>query len=250
MNAAQTASAIAEVSATLNTEFDLPALLATVTGHARTGLTAYSAAVVLLDRRQYLEDKGIHVVAESVRDGAVVPVELQVAGPALVSASDGAVTMIDDMALADDTRWPEYRSRALAAGLRAVRAFPIVSLHVPLGSMVVHTEEPWGSSRSSTFGQILANLIATALASGVVDDRRSETSKSIEALLDRSATVAAATGMIAEVLGLDVDEARRTLVRLAQSHGTNDADYARRIVEAHDADPSNASPSWARPLER
>jgi hypothetical protein len=106
---------------------------------------------------------------------------------------------------ADDTRWPAYRQSALAAGMRAVRAFPIVSLHVPLGSIVVHTHEPRGSSRSTTFGQTLANLTAVALSSATVDDRRVETSNSIEALLDGTMVIASATGMLAEVFGLPAE---------------------------------------------
>jgi hypothetical protein len=247
LNSAQTGAVIADLSATLNTEFNLPALLSAVAGHLRIGFDAYSAAVVLLDYRQGLGDDGVHVVAEALREGAVAHAGLHLAGPAVVSANDGVITMIDDLASADDTRWPEYRSRALAAGLRAVRAFPIVALQVPLGSVVIHTEDPWGSSRSGTFGQILANLTAVALASGVVDDRRAETSRSIEALLDRGVTVAAATGVLAETLGLDVDEARRVLSRLARVHDADDADYARVMIAAHDADPTNPEPSWARP---
>lgn len=249
MNTQQTGSAIAEVSATLSTDFDLPALLVTIADHALSGLDAACAVVLLLDRREACGERGVHVIAEAVRDGAVADVDLHAAGPALVSASDGAITMVDDLSLADDTRWPEYRRRALAAGMRAVRAFPIVSLQVPLGSLVIHTHDAWGSSRSGTFGQILANLTAVALSSAAVDNRRVAVSDSIEALLDGSMVIGSATGMLAEVLGLPVDEARHALNRLARSKGASVTEYARMIMEAHDRDPSETEPSWARPAE-
>jgi hypothetical protein len=124
-----------------------------------------------------------------------------------------------------------------------------VSLRVPLGSMVVHVDEPWGASRSSTFAQILANLTAVALASSAVDERRVDTSNSIEALLAGRTAIASATGMLAEVLGLSVEEAQRALNRLARAHGSSVTAYSQVIVEAHDRDPS-ADPFWARPPAR
>jgi hypothetical protein len=249
VNTKQAHSAIAELSATLTTDFDVPALLAAIADHARMGHDAVRAAVLLVDQRRGLADNGIHVVAEAPVHTLVGDMELLTTGPALASATDGIVTMIDDLAASDDTRWPNFRRRALDAGIRATRAFPIVALRVPLGSIVVHTAEPWGSTRSSTFGQTLANIAAIALSSGVVEHRRVDISNSIEALLGGATAVATATGILAEVLDVDIDEARGELSRLARAHGARVTAYGRVIVEAHDRDPSDPEPGWSRPPE-
>jgi hypothetical protein len=246
MNSARISSAVTQLSATLATDFDLPALLAAIAHHALRGHDASWAAIVLLDHRHGSADRALHVVAEAPIDGRTADLNLLIDGPALFSASQGVVTMIDDLDDADDTRWPEYRRCALAAGVRGVRAFPVVSLEVPLGSIVVHTAEPWGSSRSSSFGQTLANLTAVGLSSATGNRRGADTSDSIEKLLRGVTTVASATGILAEVLGLDVDEAQRELGRLARANGVTMSAYGRIIVEAHDRDPWDGTPAWSR----
>ena len=93
----------------------------------------------------------------------------------------------------------------------------------------------------------LANLAAVALSSAAVEDRRVDTSNSIEALLDGTVVIASATGMLAEVLSVSVEEAQRTLGRLARANDVGVTAQARAIVEAHDRDQSNVDPAWARP---
>jgi GAF domain-containing protein len=243
--------AIAEVSAALTGDFDLAALLTTVAEHARVELEACSAVVLLLENDPDSQRVDVQIVAEAVRDGVVADLDFTTTGPGLVSASDGAVTMIDDLQQADGTRWPEYRRVALASGARGVRAFPIVSLGISLGSLVVHTDEPWGSARPQTFGQIMANLVAVALASAMTDKRRVDTTNTIQTLLEGRLVIASATGILSEMLDLDVDEARRALSRLARAHGRSVSAHARAVVGGHNENPENAGVGnvWAQPPE-
>ena len=241
-------TAIAEVSARLSAGDDLPSLLAMIADQSRRALGASSTVIVLMGRRHRLEDDGVHVVGESLEDGVNVSdvPDVHTDGPALLSAREGVVAMIDDLSVAEDTRWPAYRQRAMAVGVRAVRAFPIRSLGTSLGSLVVHAAEPWGTSRSHTFGQVMADLAAVALGSAAADRRRLDIADNVEKLLERGVVIASATGMLAEVLGLDVDEASRTLGELARAHGTTEASHAATIVAAHDGDPTASDPAWAR----
>ncbi|MET0700021.1 MAG: ANTAR domain-containing protein [Mycobacterium sp.] len=250
MNATHADLAIAELSAALTDDFDLAALLTSVAEHARVGLDAYSAVVVLVENRN-AEGIGVQIVAEALRDGDVADLDFHLTGPGLLSARDGAITMIDDLRQADDTRWPEYRNIALAAGMCAVRAYPIVSLGVSLGSLVVHTAEPWGTARAHTFGQIMANLAALALSSAMIDRRRVDTTNTIQTLLEGRVTIASATGILSEVLDLDVTQARLALHRLAHAHGRSVSAHARAVVTGYNASPTtaDASAGWARPPE-
>lgn len=233
MITASTRLAVAEITASLINDFDLPMLLQKIAVHAFEGFVSLSSAVVLV------QDQDAYVVAEFVRAGRGLDPILHVSGPGLTSALDGAVAMITDMdSDRDDARWNRYRARAAADGVRSVRAFPIVSLGAPLGSLVVHTDDPWGTERPNEFGQILADLIALALTSGLVQGRRSTAADSVGTVLRGATTIALATGILAEHFGDGVVDARLRLARLARSHGNTATARAERIVAAQNRVPS------------
>ncbi|GAA5073888.1 ANTAR domain-containing protein [Nocardia iowensis] len=239
MTTARTRLAIAELTSTLTTDFDVPTLLHAVAAHARECFDAVSAVVILVDSRQSAESPGLQIVAEASRDGVSADPRLNVTGPGSASARDGVVAMIADLDEGADLRWPQYRQQALAAGLRSIRAFPVIALTVPLGSVVVHVDEPWGNARPNDFGQILADLIAIALSTGRVEGRRASTSETVEAVLHGTTVIAAAVGVLAEYFDLNIAAARHYLVRLARAHGVTPTDHARAIVEAQNAAPQD-----------
>lgn len=239
MNNAGNRLAIAELTAALTTDFDLPTVLHSVAEHARAGFEAYSAAVILLDYRHTAGSGEIQVVAQALREDVDADVDLSFngSGPGLVSAREGALTVIADLADRDDSRWPEYRRYATAAGMRGMRAFPVTSLTIPLGSLVVHTDEPWGVLRSNDFGQILANLTAIAMAGRSIDVRRDELAATIETILRGTVSIATATGILAECLGLDARQARLTLIRLAGTRNVTVTAYANSVIDAQRNNP-------------
>jgi hypothetical protein len=179
-------------------------------------------------------------VAESCQAGVGADTQLNTSGPALNSARDGAVTLVTDLATIDDTRWPGYRQRALSTGLRGVRAYPVKALSVPVGSLVIHTQQPWdGSGQPSEFGQILANLVAIALSTGASAVRQSGVSESVDTVLEGTSVVATAIGIVAEYRGIGIVEARHYLTRLARAHGVTVTAHARSVVAAQNSSPTD-----------
>ncbi|WP_107656994.1 ANTAR domain-containing protein [Nocardia suismassiliense] len=245
MDTARTRLAVAELTATLATDFDVPSVLYTIARHAYECFDAFSAVLVLLDDRNGLAENTIHVVAEALREGRSADPRLHAIGPGYTSACDGAVTMISDLWAPDDTRWPRYREHAIAAGMRAVRAYPVRCLTASLGSLIVHTDDPWGTERPNEFGQVLADLTGIALSLGSVDGRRVSTRETAEAVLDGTKVIAVAIGILVEQLGLDVEQARLTLVRLARVHGVTPTEQARAIIAGQDAYPADPARSGA-----
>lgn len=230
--------AISDVTNTLTTDFDLPALLQTVVEHAQSCFDAYSAVIVLLDERRTVGEGGLHIVAEATRADVGADWSLNTSGPALISARDGAVTLVTDLTLADDTRWPDYRSRAVAAGLRGVRAFPLRTPGAAIGSMVVHTEQPWENTLPpGDFGQILADLTAVALSTGSSRDRRGSVAGTVDAVLEGTILVTTAVGIIAEYFGIEIFHARHSLARLSRAHDITVTEHARRVVDAQNQSP-------------
>ncbi len=237
MTAAQNRLAIAELTATLTTDFDLPTVLSTIAADACHGYAAVSAVVTLLDDRG--DDATIRVVAEALREPIDADLGFVSSGPGFDTARGGGVTMIADLAEVHDTRWPGYRHDALRAGMRGMRAFPVTTLGTSMGALVVHTDDPWGVVRPNDLGQTLANLTALALSIAPhAATRRITTEDLIESLLQGTSTIASAIGIVAEHLGGTAEQARLTLHRLARAHGVTVSSHAAAIVAAHDSDPT------------
>ncbi|MEV0252402.1 GAF domain-containing protein [Nocardia sp. NPDC050712] len=243
-NTARTRMAVAELTATLTTDFDVPAVLQAVAGHARAGFDAYSAVVVLLDQSATGEPT-VRQVAEALRSDIAADPRLHSTGPALSSARDGVVAMIGDIVAEQNPRWGPYRQQAMAAGLRGVRAFPVTAFDIPLGSLVVHTEDPWGTMRPNDFGQILADLVALALSAGRTESRRVSTAETVEAVLRGTTVLSFAVGVLAEYFQLGIEPARERLIRLARAHGRTTIAHAREIVAAQRASPADPAVSGA-----
>lgn len=238
MTAARNRLAITELTAMLTTDFDLPTVLSTIAYDACRGYMAFSAVVGLLDDSDREGDAEINVVAEALREPTDTDLAFVATGPAYESAREGAVTMIPDLSQSRETRWPEYRQEALRAGMRGMRAFPVTALGARMGALVVHTDEPWGTARPHDLGQTLANLAALALSIAPQPDiRRGTTEDLISSVLQGSATIASAIGIVAETFGGTIDEARLTLNRLARAHGVTVSAHAAAIVSAYDRDP-------------
>ena len=232
--------AIADVTGTLTTDFDLPTLLQTVVTHAREGFDAFSAVIVLRDDRRSTAGDDLHIVAESCQSDVGADPELNTTGPAQSSVYDGALTLVTDLSSSDDTRWPDYRKRAVSVGLLGVRAYPIKALSEPVGSLIVHTQQVWDESgQPSEFGQILANLVAIALTNGMPSARQAGVSSSVDAVLEGTSVVATAVGIIAEYRGVEIVEARHHLTRLARAHGVTVTAHARSVVAAQNSSPSD-----------
>ncbi|MFC9434725.1 GAF domain-containing protein [Nocardia sp. NPDC057030] len=243
MDTTQTRLAFAELTATLTTDFDVPSLLYLVARHARECFDAYSAVVVLLDGRGNAGTGRTRIVAEALREGYSADPRLHAIGPGCTSARYGAVTMIADLGARNETSWPNYRRYAVKAGMRAVRAYPVTTLAMPLGSLIVHTDDPWGTARPNEFGQTLADLTAIALSLGRIDRRRTSTIETVQAVLDGTTMIAFAIGILAQYFRMDVDHARTRLNRLARAHDTTPTAHARVIVAAqnnHPADPAKS----------
>lgn len=240
MSTVKTRLALAQVTAELTTDFDVPTLLHSIATHAQECFDAASAVVILLDPRSQT-GPGMQIVAEAVADGSVADPRLHLTGPGMTSARDGVVAMINDLndASQQNAPWGEYRPRARARGFGSVRAFPMKAISGPLGSVIVHTTDPWGTQRPNDFGQVLADLAAIALSMGHLDGRVTATSDTVEAVLHGTTVIATAVGILAESFDLDLDTARTRLLRLARAHQVTATVHAAAIVAAQNSSPND-----------
>ncbi|MEH3154773.1 MAG: GAF domain-containing protein [Gordonia paraffinivorans] len=239
--------AVADIVHSLTRPFDVAELMDAVADAAQRGFAAHSSAVVVIDRTR--RPVRAETVAAAGDISALDDPTLSTSGPGLTAAGDGAVAMIADLDEEND-RWPRYRLRARDAGLRAVHAFPIRSMDRPVGSVVVHTTDPWGDNRPVMLGQLLADLAAIALSAGVTDLRSTTVENLVDRLLRDNGVIATAVGITAATLDLDPAAARRELRRLAAAHQTPFAAHARAVVDAHDRRPGGQDGLLVDPYSR
>lgn len=228
--------AVADIVHSLTRPFDVAELMDAVADAARQGFAARSSAVVVVDRAR--RPVRAETVAAAGDVSALEDPSLSTSGPGLTAAGDGALAMIDDLDEESD-RWPRYREHARGAGIRAVHAFPIRSLDRPVGSVVVHTADPWGDNRPVMLGLLLADLAAIALSAGIGDPQPATVEIVVDRLIRDNRVIAMAVGITAATLDLDPSDARRELRRLAAAHQTPFAAHARALVMAHDRRPGD-----------
>lgn len=130
--------AIADITATLVTDFDLPSILQLIADYALTGCEASSVAIVVLDVQGMLR-----VAAHA---GTPIDPALDTSGPARDSARNSVTAMVDNWNTSGQ-RWERHRAVALANGFIGLRAFPVILLDAPVGSVVVHTASPEPNTR-------------------------------------------------------------------------------------------------------
>ncbi|MBE7162434.1 MAG: GAF domain-containing protein [Williamsia herbipolensis] len=239
--------AVADIVHSLTRPFDVAELMDAVADAARRGFAAQSSAVVVLDRTR--EPVRAEAVAAAGDASAVDDPSLSTSGPGLTAAGDGALAVIGDLDEQSD-RWPRYREHARDAGIRAVHAFPIRFMDRPVGSVVVHTADPWGQNRPVMLGQLLADLAAIALSAGITDAQPATVEVVVDRLIRDNRTIATAVGITAATLDLDPVAARRELRRLAAAHQAPFAAHARALVDAHDRRPGDHGGLLSDPYTR
>lgn len=226
MNSHTAQLGIAEVSQLLTTDFDTDHLFTVVVDRVRTNFAASWCALVL----STTSPPRLHVAAEAVAaDFAPVSI-LAVSGPAQVSVENGAVGMIDNFQR-PAPRWRSYAALASASGLGGCRSFPLRLGFRPVGALVVFTPNHWdNASRSNSFAQSMADLASVGLSMGRFAERAATAAANTRYWVESRITVEQASGVIAELEGVSVEQATKKLSEGAQRSGMGVDLYAAQVI--------------------
>jgi hypothetical protein len=157
-------------------------------------------------------------------------------GPCMDAVRTGYPTLVDDLALAGDRRWPTFAEKAVTAGMRAVFALPVSVALVPVGALDLFRYEAGGLSDAALAGGLLAADLAAIPLMDLLGQpgvaRRPTDSDGWEQLaeLDRI-EVHQATGMVSAQLGVDVADALTRLRAFAAKRQQSVSELAWDIVE-------------------
>jgi hypothetical protein len=134
-------------------------------------------------------------------------------GPCVTAVAEGRPVLVPDLADGTETRWPGFTRDALAAGAKALFAFPLQVGAVRLGALDLYREQP-----GTLKGQDLADalMVADAATAALLDEQEVRPAGDLDTYWWDLSTfyrveVHQATGMMMAQLGVDAPEA---LIRL------------------------------------
>jgi GAF domain-containing protein len=165
------------------------------------------------------------------------------AGPCLQAYRTGQQVLIDDLGSATG-RWPEFATRAIDDGFRSVIAIPLRLRSERIGALNLFRRAPGAMTDSDLLvAQALADVATIGILHQRVLTRGALVNSQLQTALNSRILIEQAKGVLAERLGLDMNQAFIRLRAMARSHNRHLSDTARAVIE----NPSGAFPSSLGP---
>jgi GAF domain-containing protein len=216
-----------ELADNLVDDFDVVDLLALLTERSVELLDASAAGLLLADQRGVL--RLMAATSEAVELVELFQIQ-NAEGPCLECFRSAEVVVIDDLTGVTE-RWPRFVPVALDAGFRAAHAVPLRLRGFVLGALNLFRTTPGPfADEDATTTQALADVATIALLQHrAARDARALTEQLREALESRVA-IEQAKGVLAERLGVGMDEAFTVLRAYARTNRRRLADVAQGVV--------------------
>lgn len=216
--------AFVELASSLANGYDVVDLLSTLTSTSAELLDVSSAGLLLANRHGVL-----HVLAASSdasRDLELLQLQSD-EGPCLDCYHGGVAVSVADLDT-ERERWPRFAPAALENGFRSIHAVPLRMRRRVLGAMgLFGTHAGTLNEEDLSLGQALADVASVSLfqSESAEDDRW--LSDQLQRALRSRMVIEQAKGFLAQVGGVDLQQAFRLLQAFARQHGE-------RLTEAAD----------------
>lgn len=206
---------------------DVVDLLGGLTADCARLLDIASAGLLLADRRSVL-----HVVAassEATRNLELFQLQRE-QGPCLDCFHSGAAVSVPDLS-EESERWPDFVGAALSAGFASLHALPMRLQDNVLGALGLFGTTPGPLNDDDLgLGQALAHVASVALISDRATSDRAVVAEQLQSALTSRVLVEQAKGLLAQLGGLDMDQAFAALRRYSRDHNQRLGDVARKVV--------------------
>ena len=152
-------------------------------------------------------------------------------GPCLQAIKDNAVYTIVD--LANDDRWPNFRSKALDIGLHSSMSIPLSVGGRTIGALNIYafTEDAFRPD-DLELAEAFASQAAISLTNVQVYENAVQLAENLNEAMKSRATIEQAKGMIMMQRRCSADEAFQTLVAASQARNKKLRDIALEVVDA------------------
>ncbi|MCW2715967.1 MAG: hypothetical protein JWN88_3014 [Frankiales bacterium] len=202
-------------------------LLSGLTADCARLLDVASAGLLLADPRGVL-----HVVAassERTRDLELFQLQRD-QGPCLDCYHGGEPVTVVDLRQ-ERERWPEFADAAESLGFRSVHALPMRLRENVLGALGLFGSEVGELNADDLdLGQALAHVASVVLVADRTASDQSQINEQLQQALTSRVLIEQAKGMLAQVGGLDMDDAFAVLRRYARDHNLRLGDLAGAVV--------------------
>jgi hypothetical protein len=202
-------------------------VLARICALATSELAVSGSGVSLIDRADGPSGQQRLVCASDEVATRLEELQLTVGeGPGRAAMASGAVVLVPDLSTAA-LRWPAFTSGALAAGVAAVFAFPLVLGTIRLGTLDCYrTAAGKLETRQVGTGLVLADLAFEAVISEVAEHDRDD----LGWISDVHAEVHHASGIVMYEHRISIQAALLRIRGYAYAHDLSITEVARRIV--------------------
>ena len=221
------ARTLVELADTLVADFDVVELLTRLADRCVDVLDVDAAGLMLVG-----PDGDLRVMASSSEAMRVLELfELQAQeGPCLDCFRTGQPVVNQDLASADG-RWPWFAAEALGAGFHSVHALPMRLRGAIIGALNLFHREP-GEMRENDVdaAQALADVATIAILQHRAALEAQVLNDQLNHALNSRIVIEQAKGMVAERLGVDMQQAFSTLRRYARNHNARLADVAQNVI--------------------
>lgn len=221
------ARTLVELADTLVDDFDVVELLTLLTDRCVDVLDVAAAGLMLV-----APEGDLRVMASSSEAMRVLELfELQAQeGPCLDSYRTGLPVVNQDLASLDG-RWPRFAAEALAAGFHSVHALPMRLRGTVIGALNLFHVDP-GDMRLADIevAQALADVATIAILQHRAALEGQLVNEQLQMALNSRIVIEQAKGMVAERLGLNMEQAFSTLRNHARNHNLLLVDVARDII--------------------
>ena len=221
------ARTLVELADTLVDEFDIVDLLTLLADRCVEALDVAAAGVMLGG-----PDGALRVMAsssEAMRVLELFEVQSQ-EGPCLDCYRTGQPVLNQNLATAA-SRWPEFASEAMEAGFESVQALPLRLRGTIIGALnLFHTDASAMEPANVEVAQAFADIATIGIMQHRALREGQVVNEQLNHALSSRIVIEQAKGMVAERLGLDMEQCFSILRNHARSHNLRLAELAGDVV--------------------
>lgn len=224
----QLTAAFVTLADTLVADYDVMDMLQALVDTCAELLDAEAAGLMLAG-----ETGALTVVASTSKESMLVELmQLRSGlGPCVECFQTGEVVAVESIATGSD-RWPGFREAAAPQGFQSLHAVPLRLRGETIGTLNLFRAQPGLLSEDDA---ALARGLADIATIGILHERALRESdiaqQQLQQALNSRVVIEQAKGVIAQLHGLDMDGAFRSLRQYARNHGQPLREVAQGVVD-------------------